>query len=846
MRVFLSHSSMDKKLVKKVYYNLTGKIVWIDEIDIENGDSIPEKIGDGIRSATHFVLFWSIEASRSRWVNAEINMAYVQMIASECKFMIFNIDGTELPTYLQSYKYEMVEKGDLDAVAKNIADKILAQKGAATSLSQFVNRTMELGEIENAIREKYRLIILYGILGIGKSSLANRAIDWLYNQNKGMIKRVLDFRHIPGVPELAIKLSEITKQRLKNDNKTTAEQETNIRYFFEYISASNILIILKDVKGWLEDDGKPNSGLMFLMRIILETDMFNYVPLITSSRYIALPIDFESETKQIKIKGMETNHVNEIIKNNLPSGFEMDEKKSFAFAERLYGYPLGAKLAANRIMNHGYDYYLEQEQKINDLRVSLAKEMISYADLTYECLKYIKIVAISKSSLRNEEYMKIFPELGNSISKIADEAFFAGILKFDDGCYKLEPVVEDYFYNLAFNTAERKDFTERLEKFLMEEISASKRESNTYMRLIPLTVYILTLNNKYAQAKEIRAELVATISKTMWDLYNHREYDDAYKTADGLLESDEDNKEALYIKALCLTRFDEYEKAISILEDLLNDKEKYGAKDEAKYYYALGRVKKRQGHYEDAIEYFQLATRKNNNYLSPYRELGDCFIHVNKIKEAENAINQGKRIDSSNMFLILLEARLLQKMNNPEEAITLLSRQSILNQDPAQIFFRKGRAYDQIGDKSQAEDCYNKALKYDSRSYDAALCLLNLRMGDCDPEKIKNEIYKLKSILKGKRLHILTNIEARFLGYYSEENNEALVLLDGVPARFRDKQWYAVRMQILERLISINKKAGRDLLTREYEDELVKLKAEIPEKFGDKEINFSVDLIPDA
>lgn len=127
-----------------------------------------------------------------------------------------------------------------------------------------------------------------------------------------------------------------------------------------------------------------------------------------------------------------------------------------------------------------------------------------------------------------------------------------------------------------------------------------------------------------------------------------------------------------------------------------------------------------------------------------------------------------------------------------------------------------------------------------------ALCLLNLHLGDCDPEEIKNKIYKLKSILKGKRLHILTNIEARFLGYYSEENNEALGLLDGVPAKFRDKQWYAVRMQILERLISINKKAGRNLLTREYEDELVNLKAEILEKFGEKEINFSEDLIPDA
>lgn len=43
------------------------------------------------------------------------------------------------------------------------------------------------------------------------------------------------------------------------------------------------------------------------------------------------------------------------------------------------------------------------------------------------------------------------------IATIADEAFFAGILKFDDdGCYKLEPLVEDFYYDLAFNSKDRK------------------------------------------------------------------------------------------------------------------------------------------------------------------------------------------------------------------------------------------------------------------------------------------------------------------------------------------------------------------------------------------------------
>ena len=154
VRVFLSHSSMDKPLVSKVYDNLNENIAWIDKVNIENGDNIPDKIGEGIQLATHFVLFWSKSASKSNWVKAELNAAFVQMMSSKCKFMIFLIDDIKLPVLLQPYKYEIVNSYDLDISAKNIADKILAQEGAPTNLSKFVNRTLELGEIEEAAREK--------------------------------------------------------------------------------------------------------------------------------------------------------------------------------------------------------------------------------------------------------------------------------------------------------------------------------------------------------------------------------------------------------------------------------------------------------------------------------------------------------------------------------------------------------------------------------------------------------------------------------------------------------------------------------------------------------------------
>lgn len=51
MKAFLSHTSSDKDLVGLVQKKLTQANAWYDAVDIENGESIPEKINDGLRNA---------------------------------------------------------------------------------------------------------------------------------------------------------------------------------------------------------------------------------------------------------------------------------------------------------------------------------------------------------------------------------------------------------------------------------------------------------------------------------------------------------------------------------------------------------------------------------------------------------------------------------------------------------------------------------------------------------------------------------------------------------------------------------------------------------------------------
>ena len=70
MQVFISYSSVDKIIAKKISNNLKNKgiSVWLDESEIRVGESIPEKIEEGINSSDVLCLLISKNSISSNWV----------------------------------------------------------------------------------------------------------------------------------------------------------------------------------------------------------------------------------------------------------------------------------------------------------------------------------------------------------------------------------------------------------------------------------------------------------------------------------------------------------------------------------------------------------------------------------------------------------------------------------------------------------------------------------------------------------------------------------------------------------------------------------------------------------
>ncbi len=77
--VFLSHASSDKKLVNDLATRIEKTTnVWLDEKEIVVGDSITEKIDDGLRNCDALVLCLSKNSVNSSWVRRRIYLRNAQ------------------------------------------------------------------------------------------------------------------------------------------------------------------------------------------------------------------------------------------------------------------------------------------------------------------------------------------------------------------------------------------------------------------------------------------------------------------------------------------------------------------------------------------------------------------------------------------------------------------------------------------------------------------------------------------------------------------------------------------------------------------------------------------------
>ena len=108
MKIFLSHSSKDKTIVRRIDKDLTshGFLTWIDEDEIPHGASIPASIQTGLSECQVLILFVSRHSVQSKWVTTEWESAISRSLSGGgARVISVRLDDSEVPEFLRHYRY---------------------------------------------------------------------------------------------------------------------------------------------------------------------------------------------------------------------------------------------------------------------------------------------------------------------------------------------------------------------------------------------------------------------------------------------------------------------------------------------------------------------------------------------------------------------------------------------------------------------------------------------------------------------------------------------------------------------------------------------------------------------
>lgn len=106
--VFLSHNKADKVFVRRLARDLDNQGVpnWLDEAEITAGQSLIERIRDGIDSMEFLAVVLSPDSVSSAWVLQEVDVAMNQEIAGgQVKVLPLMYRNCELPGFLLGKRY---------------------------------------------------------------------------------------------------------------------------------------------------------------------------------------------------------------------------------------------------------------------------------------------------------------------------------------------------------------------------------------------------------------------------------------------------------------------------------------------------------------------------------------------------------------------------------------------------------------------------------------------------------------------------------------------------------------------------------------------------------------------
>ena len=106
--VFICHASEDKPFARAIAGELRsdGAAIWLDELEIRVGDSIVQKVSEGLQGASHLVIILSRHSVTKPWVAKELSYSLMRQLSDRSiSILPVRLDDSPLPALLSDVKY---------------------------------------------------------------------------------------------------------------------------------------------------------------------------------------------------------------------------------------------------------------------------------------------------------------------------------------------------------------------------------------------------------------------------------------------------------------------------------------------------------------------------------------------------------------------------------------------------------------------------------------------------------------------------------------------------------------------------------------------------------------------
>ena len=107
-KAFISYSHADKEFVSQLAKDLMkqGIKIWIDQFDLQPGDSLVQKIfSEGLAQSKFFLIVLSAASASSKWMKEELDAAMVGKIQGVTRIIPIIKEPTDIPVPLRSLLY---------------------------------------------------------------------------------------------------------------------------------------------------------------------------------------------------------------------------------------------------------------------------------------------------------------------------------------------------------------------------------------------------------------------------------------------------------------------------------------------------------------------------------------------------------------------------------------------------------------------------------------------------------------------------------------------------------------------------------------------------------------------